>query len=71
MVQQCDFRIVGNGNPDLPMEVQADCWIRETERMDQGKVFSPEPFYIASRVEKAISLTIETIAAMEKDDEEI
>ncbi len=71
LVQQCDFRIVGNDKPDLSMEVQADSWSRETERLDQGKFFRPEPFYIASRVEEAIALTIETIAAMEKDDGEI
>ena len=71
LVQQCDFRIVGNDKPDMYMEVQADSWSRETERLDQGKFFRPEPFYIASRVEEAIALTIETIAAMEKDDEEI
>ena len=71
MVQRCDFRIVGNDNSDLSMEVQADSWSRETERLDQGKFFRPKPFYIASRVEEAIALTIETIAAMEKDDGEI
>ena len=71
LVQQCDFRIVGNDKPDLSMEVQADSWSRETERLDQGKFFPPEPFYIASRVEEAIALTTVTIAAMEKDDGEI
>ncbi len=71
MIQQCDFRIVGNDKPDLSMEVQVDSWSRETERLDQGKFFRPEHFYIASRVEEAIALTIETIAAMEKDDGEI
>jgi hypothetical protein len=53
------------------MEVQADSWSRETERLDQGKFFPPEPFYIASRVEEAIALTTVTIAAMGKDDGEI
>ena len=71
MVQQCDFRIVGNDKPDLSMEVQAGSWSRETERLDQGKFFRPEPFYIANRVEEAIALTTITIAAMEKDDGEI
>ena len=71
MVQQCDFRIVGNDKPDLSMEVQADSWYRETERLDQGKFLRPEPFYIASRVEGAIALTTVTIAAMGKNDGEI
>ena len=71
LVQQCDFRIVGNDKPDLSMEVQADSWSRETERLDQGKFLRPEPFYIASRVEGAIALTTVTIAAMGKDDGEI
>ena len=72
MVQQCDFSIVGNDKPDLSMEVQADSWSRETEKLDQGKFFRPEPFYIASRVEEAVALTtVTTIAAMEKDDGEI
>ena len=71
MVQQCDFRIVGNDKPDLSMEVQADSWCRETERLDQGKFLSPEPFYIANRVEGAIALTTVTITAMGKDDGEI
>ena len=71
MVQQCDFRIVGNNKPDLSMEVQADSWSRETERLDQEKFFRSEPFDIASRVEEAITLTTVTNAAMEKDDGEI
>ena len=71
LVQQCDFRIVGNDKPDLSMEVQADSWCRETERLDQGKFLRPEPFYIASRVEGAIALTTVTISAMGKDDGEI
>ena len=58
LVQQCDFRIVGNDNPNLSKEVQADSWSRETERLDQGKFYRPEPFYTASRVEEAIALTI-------------
>ena len=64
LVQQCDFRIVGNDKPDLSMEVQADCWSRETERLDQGKIFRPELFYIASLVEEVIALTTITIATM-------
>ena len=68
MVQQCDFRIVGIDKPDLSLEVQADSWSRETEKLDQGKFFRPEPFYIASRVEGAIALTTVTIATMRKDD---
>ena len=44
MVQLCDFRIVGNDKPDLSMEVQADSWSRETERLDQGKFLRAEPF---------------------------
>ena len=28
LVQQCDFRIVGNDKPDLSMEVQAENWCR-------------------------------------------
>jgi hypothetical protein len=71
LVQQCDLRIVGNDKPDLSMEVQADNWSRESERLDQGKFFRPEHFYIASRVEEAIALTTVIIAAMEKDDGEI
>jgi hypothetical protein len=71
LVQQCDFRIVVNDNPDLSMEVQADSWSRETEKLDQEKFFRPEHFYIASRVEEAIALTTLTIAAMEKDEGEI
>ena len=71
MVQQCDLRIVGNDKPDLSMEVQEDSWSRETVRLDQGKFFRLEPFYIASRVEEAIALTTLTIAAMENNDGEI
>ena len=71
MVQQCAFHIVGNDNPDLSMEVQANSWSRETERMVQEKFFRPEPFYIASRGEEAIALTTGNIAVMEKDDGEI
>ncbi len=71
MVQQCDFRIVDKEKPDLSMEVQANSWSRETERLDQGKFFRPEPFYIASRVEEANALTTVTNPTMEKDDGEI
>ena len=71
LVQQCDFRIVGNDKPDLSMEFQANSWSRETERLDQEKFFRPKQFYIASRVEEAIALTTVTNAAIEKDDGEI
>jgi len=71
LVQQCDFRIVGNDKPDLSMEFQANSWSIETESLDQGKFFRPEHFYIASRVEEAIALTTVTFAAMEKADGEI
>ena len=54
LVQQCDFRIVGNDKPDLSMEVQADSWCRETERLDQGMFIRPEPFYIASKWRKQL-----------------
>jgi len=71
LVQQYDFHIVGINKPDLSMEVQADSWNIETERLDQGKFFRPEPFYIPSRVEEATALTTLSIASMEKDDGEI
>ena len=67
LVQQCDFRIVGNDKPDLSMEVKANCWSRKTERLDQGKFFRPEPFYIASIGGKEIALITVTIMEMEKD----
>ena len=71
LVQQFDSRIVGNDKPNLSIEVQANSWSRETERLDQEKFFRSEPYYIASIVEEAIAFTTVTNAAMEKDDGEI